>query len=133
MIELIKIQNIFIVRCKVPECDIGENNRNIPFMQPWVSHGIPMKNEKLDNCVHYALKNSTIGQCSADTAFDTSKEIPCTEFIHATDERNIQTEVKNSEPKIMSFAHEFIWFWFFSSTFIVQTLGNWQLLDRLGT
>ena len=82
----------------MPECDIAENNRNIPYDQPWVSHAIPMKNEKLDNCVHYALENSTAdeaGHCSADTSFDTSKEIPCTEFIYASDERNVQTEVNS--------------------------------------
>lgn len=83
----------FIFRCKVPECEFGVNNRDLLFNQPWLSSAIPQRNEKFDSCHRYAPKNWTsTGQCTADM-FDTSKKIACTEFVHATDEKNIQTEV----------------------------------------
>lgn len=85
----------FPFRCKVPECEFSEDNRDLPFNQPWLNNAIPSKNGKLDNCYRYAPKNEAIepGKCSADM-FDTSMKIPCTEYIHASDERNMQTEVK---------------------------------------
>lgn len=77
----------------MPECEIGND---IPFNQPWLKNAIPSTNGKFDNCYRYAPKNLTTadpGKCSADM-FDASRKIACTEFIHATDERNLQTEVK---------------------------------------
>lgn len=79
----------------MPECEFGENDRNIPYNQPWLDNAIPSSNGKFDNCHRYAPKNwgeNSSGQCTADM-FDTSMKIPCNEFIYATDERNIQTEV----------------------------------------
>lgn len=81
----------------MPECDIGNSNNDIVFDQPWLSHAIPKKNDKFDNCFRYAPKNSTatpnaLGTCSADM-FDTTTKIACTEFIHASNEINVQTEV----------------------------------------
>lgn len=83
-------------RCKVPECDIGANDREIPFNQPWLEFAIPFSDGKIDSCYRYGLKNGTIeenGECSADM-FDASLEITCSEYIHASDEINVQTEVK---------------------------------------
>lgn len=85
----------FIIRCKVPECDIGDNNREIPYNQQWVNFSIPTaSNGKLKDCVRYAPIYSAGGniQCTADM-FNASVEIKCSEFIYATDERNLQTEV----------------------------------------
>lgn len=82
----------------MPECEIGSNNRNISFNQTWLHNAIPLKNAKNDNCFRYARKNLTTvvpGTCSADAdIFDTTKKIPCNEFIYASNERNLQTEVK---------------------------------------
>lgn len=84
-------------RCKVPECDLhGANNRALLYDQQWLPHAIPHTNGKYDNCYRYAPTHSTnttgLGQCSTDM-FNTSKKIACTEFVYASDERNIQTEV----------------------------------------
>lgn len=84
----------------MPECEIGDNNRDIAYEQPWLNYAIPVKNDKFDNCFRYAPKNLTAtpnesGICSADM-FDTSKKIACTEFIHASNEINLQTEVHKS-------------------------------------
>lgn len=81
-------------RCKVPECDVGVNNRDIPYDQPWLSAAIPYSNNKIDRCFRYAPKNytSVSAECSADL-FDNTTTIPCTEFIYASDETNVQTEV----------------------------------------
>lgn len=78
----------------MPECESSENNRDLAYNQPWLNIAIPATDGKFDNCYRYAPKNKTAdtGQCSADM-FDTSTKIPCTEFIHASDERNMQTEV----------------------------------------
>lgn len=82
----------FVVRCKVPGCDIGENNRKIPYDQPWLGYAIPQSNGKFDSCFYYALKNNTDAEkCGADM-FDKSVKIACSDYIHASDERNIQTE-----------------------------------------
>lgn len=80
----------------MPECEVGIDNREIPFDRPWLDIAIPSENGKLDNCHRYAPKNwtdITPGQCSVDM-FDRSKKIPCNEYIYASDEKNIQTEVK---------------------------------------
>lgn len=80
----------------MPECEFGSNNRELPFNQPWLSDAIPSENGKFDNCHRYAPKNwSAIepGQCNANM-FDTLTKIPCNEFIYASDEKNIQTEVE---------------------------------------
>lgn len=80
----------------MPECEFGSNNRELPFNQPWLKDAIPSENGKFDNCHRYAPKNwSAIepGQCNANM-FDTLTIIPCNEFIYASDEKNIQTEVE---------------------------------------
>ncbi|XP_031636514.1 solute carrier family 22 member 6-A-like [Contarinia nasturtii] len=89
--------NTLEYRCKVPECDIGENNRDITYDQAWVRSAIPtLSDGKLKNCVRYAPVSDGTGifsnKCSADM-FNTSVEIECTEFIYSSDERNIQTEL----------------------------------------
>lgn len=94
--NIIFLSVYFPFRCKVPECEFSENNnRDLPFNQPWLNNAIPSMNGKLDNCYRYAPKNKTAesGKCNADM-FDTSTKIPCTEYIHASDERNMQTEVE---------------------------------------
>lgn len=81
----------------MPECEFGDNNRNLPYDRPWLTNAIPLKDGKLDSCNRYAPKNKTIieppNQCSADM-FDSTKKITCSEFIHDSDEKNIQTEVE---------------------------------------
>lgn len=80
----------------MPECEIGTNNRDLPFHQPWLKNAIPSENGKFESCNRYALKNETIfesaNQCNADM-FDKSMKIKCTEYIHESDEKNVQTEV----------------------------------------
>lgn len=79
----------------MPECEFGKNNREIPYDSPWAHYAIPSLNGKIDRCFRYAPKNLTIiegSQCNADM-FDNSTKIECTEFIFATGERTIQTEV----------------------------------------
>lgn len=87
------------VRCKVPECEFdGESDRNIPYDQPWLKNAIPFESGKIDHCRRYALKNLSAiagGQCDANM-FDTTTKVSCNEFIYASDERNIQTEVGKS-------------------------------------
>lgn len=86
-------------RCKIPECDFGENNREIEYDQPWLRSAIPTQsNGKLKNCLRYApiSKNETVTirtGCSADM-FNTTVEMTCSEFIYSSDEKNIQTEVR---------------------------------------
>lgn len=81
----------------MPECDISEtNNRDIRYDQPWLRHAIPSTNGKYDKCFRYAIKNQTsseVNQCNADI-FDNSTKIECTDYIYASDEKNIQTEVR---------------------------------------
>lgn len=80
----------------MPECDVGDSNREIIYDQPWLKYVIPRTSNDYENCVRYApLKSnnsSTTNQCGADR-FNTSRHIGCTEFIYKTDETNIQTEV----------------------------------------
>lgn len=80
----------------MPECEAGENNRDLPYDQPWLKNAIPLENGKLDHCHRFSPKNRTIieptNQCSANM-FDSSTKIACTEYIYASDEKNIQTEV----------------------------------------
>lgn len=80
----------------MPECEFDVNNRDIPYDQPWLKNAIPLLNDRFDNCHRFAPLStnwtSAHGQCSADM-FDVTKKITCTEYIHASDERNLQTEV----------------------------------------
>lgn len=92
---------LFIYRCKVPECDVGDNNRAIIYDQPWLKYAIPTIKNRYENCVRYAPINASTTnehQCTPDL-FDTSKLIECTEFIYTTDETNVQTEVIFERPK----------------------------------
>lgn len=94
----LKVIKMLFIRCKVPECDVGENNRDIVYDQTWVGSAIPkMPNGKFKNCVRYApignVTEAFSNKCSADM-FNTSAEIACSEFIYASDERNLQTEVR---------------------------------------
>lgn len=87
----------------MPECEIGKNNREIPFNQSWLLSAIPAtSNDNIENCVRYTPimeQNSNTStdkqthQCS-ENLFNTSQTTECSEFIYASDERNIQTEVK---------------------------------------
>lgn len=81
----------------MPECDVvsENNNRDIPYNQTWLNHAIPLKNEKFEKCLRFAPQNAATGEpgkCSADM-FDMTKRIECREFVYASDERNVQTEV----------------------------------------
>lgn len=80
----------------MPECDIdGVNNRELSYNQPWLRYAIPYSNGKYEECFRYEPTHVTTagpGQCSTDM-FNTSLGIPCTEFVYASDERNLQTEV----------------------------------------
>ncbi|XP_031637755.1 solute carrier family 22 member 7-like, partial [Contarinia nasturtii] len=79
-------------RCKVPECDFGDNNREISYNQTWLEYAIPKTQNGYENCVRYeSIQSSTANTCDVNS-FNTSKQIECTEFIYATDELNIQTE-----------------------------------------
>lgn len=80
----------------MPECETSDNNRGIPFNQTWLNNAIPIKNEKFENCLRFAPRNLTTieaEKCSADM-FDTTTKIECSDFIYASDEQNLQTEVK---------------------------------------
>lgn len=80
----------------MPECEVSANSRGISYNQTWLSNAIPLKNEKFESCLRFAPRNSTAAEpekCSADL-FDATTKIECNEFIHASDERNLQTEVK---------------------------------------
>lgn len=96
----------------MPECEFGLNNRELPFDQSWLNNAIPTENGKIDNCYRYAPINYNKiepNQCSADM-FNKSRKIPCNEYIYATDEKNVQTEV---QPKpIYGFFVFFIRFFF---------------------
>lgn len=82
----------------MPECDVVKDNQLSAYEQTWLQYAIPTSNGKIEKCVRYAplYKNndSSIGSdsCTAD-AFNTSDKIACSEFIYASDERNVQTEV----------------------------------------
>lgn len=136
----------------MPECDaVGVNNRELTFNQPWLRYAIPSSDGQYDNCYRYAPTHSNTsgpGQCSTDM-FDTSKKIACTEFVYASGERNIQTEVKNcvlcEEKKLINFKHKthtcvrlilkckigsLCLTVLFSLTFTVRILINWHLLGQ---
>lgn len=88
------------IRCKVSECDAGENDREIEYDQPWLHNAIPYENGKIKNCVRYArLERNETGtlagrdQCTAEK-FDRSSEIACAEYIYSSDEKNLQTEAR---------------------------------------
>lgn len=80
----------------MPECEAGKSNRILPYNPPWLKNAIPFENGKIDRCHRFTPKNRTImepaHQCSADM-FDPSTKIACTEYIYASDEKNVQTEV----------------------------------------
>lgn len=80
----------------MPECDIGENNREIHFNQPWIENAIPSSDGIIESCSRYASTNKTKSnveeQCGSDS-FNTSLKITCSEYIYASDEKNVQTEV----------------------------------------
>lgn len=123
-----------IYRCKVPECEFGMNNRDLPYNQSWLRHAIPSTNEKFDSCSRYAPKYWVTSQCSADM-FDAATEISCTEYIHASDERNLQTEVLHQIERNTSIRTN-IWLTFksnCSSTFIAKRITNSHLSERLAT
>lgn len=88
---------MLIARCKVPECESGNNNRDLSYDQPWLKNAIPMENGKVNRCYRFAPKNKTItepsNQCTADM-FDSTTKIACTEYIYASNEMNLQTEVQ---------------------------------------
>lgn len=80
----------------MPECDVGEFNREIPYNQTWLPYAIPSSDGHIDSCTRYAPKSrakTKTAQCTEDM-FDNSVEIACSEFVYLTDERNLQTEVK---------------------------------------
>lgn len=84
----------------MPECDIGANNREIQYDQPWLHFAIPYSNGKIKNCVRYAPseRNGTEESkmhCNTEM-FDVSREIACTEYIYSSDEMNLQTEVRQT-------------------------------------
>lgn len=92
--ENLKFASCF--RCKVPECEVGANIRTLPYNQTWLSNAIPLKNDKFESCVRFAPRNSAAietGQCDGNL-FDTKSKIECSEFVYASDERNLQTEVR---------------------------------------
>lgn len=80
----------------MPECEDGKNNRDIIYDQLWLKNAIPTKDKKLESCYRFKPKNFTISeppnQCTADM-FDSTTKITCTEYIYASDENNLQTEV----------------------------------------
>lgn len=77
----------------MPECDVGDNNREISYDQPWLKYAIPKTEKGYDNCYRYAPNDSSIEvSCDVDN-FNTSRRIKCAEYIYTTDEKNIQTEV----------------------------------------
>lgn len=90
-----KTETLSIYRCKVPECDVGDSDREISYDQPWLSYAIPSSKDGYENCVRYAPLNASTAnghQCTADR-FDSSKQIRCTDFVYTSDEKNVQTEV----------------------------------------
>lgn len=87
-----------LFRCKIPECDLNVNNRDIQYDQSWLGVAIPMKNGGIDNCKRYEPIHPDVhhDHCTADL-FNTSKQIPCTEFVYASDEINLQTLVSSMD------------------------------------
>lgn len=81
----------------MPECEFGPNNRDLPFNQTWLTNAIPlMENGKFDSCHRYAPMRTKSGECSANM-FNTSRRIACSEYVYASDEKNVQTEVNKNE------------------------------------
>lgn len=85
----------------MPECDDDISNREVQYDQPWLHLAIPSSAaNKTENCVRYAPISWTetsalqggIKQCNS-SMFNTSQTIACSEYVYASDERNIQTEV----------------------------------------
>lgn len=85
----------------MPECDDDIDIRELQYDQPWLHFAIPSSSaNKIENCVRYAplLRNETSArqggsnQCTSDM-FNTSQTIACSEYVYASDEKNIQTEV----------------------------------------
>lgn len=81
----------------MPECEFG-NNRGIPFDQPWLRYAIPFSDGEYATCFRYApmiYTNGTVttDECTAEM-FNNSATIECTEFVYASDEKNLQTEVR---------------------------------------
>lgn len=72
------------------------------YNQSWVQFAIPSSNGKIENCASYAplhgiaFNTSSVQHflCSADS-FNTSEKITCSEYVHESNERNLQTEVSN--------------------------------------
>lgn len=65
------------------------------YNQSWLPYAIPAADGKYDKCSRYAIKNHTtfgMEQCNS-AMFDNSTKIECTEYIYASDEKNVQTEV----------------------------------------
>lgn len=108
----------------MPNCDIGENNREISYDQPWLSNAIPSSSGTFDSCSHYALKDNILirpGQCNANV-FNTSMKVKCSEFVYASDEKNLQTEVSQRSKQFLQ--EKCIHFEYFSLTFIAMTFTN---------
>lgn len=91
----------FSIRCKVPECELDKDGREVGYNQTWLQFAIPYSNGREKNCVRYAplVGNNTKftsgkDQCDAKM-FDTTREVECSEYVYSTDEKNLQTEVKN--------------------------------------
>lgn len=93
----------------MPECDdITVSNHELGFDQPWLNFTVPPDSvpiKEVDGCVRYAPINAAqpngVGQCTTDS-FNTTHLIECTEFVYATDERNIQTEVLPTQTKYLT-------------------------------
>lgn len=106
-----------LYRCKVPECDVGDNNREISYDQPWLQYAIPQSQNGYENCVRYAPINSSTSSTCNISNFNTLEQIKCTEFIYTTDESNVQTEVI----LISSKQTNFFLFFFVLSTDAIRT------------
>lgn len=125
----------------MPECEFAANNRDLPYNQPWLNNAIPQLDEKFDSCSRYAPKNLTSielasGQCAADM-FNSSRTMPCSEYVYTSDEKNIQTEVGKyailSNANLNNVFLLFPMIVFQSSIFTVQTLINWRWSGQLET
>lgn len=83
----------------MPDCDVVDDSA---YNQSWLQFAIPSSNGKIENCARYAplhrnaLNTSSVGNflCNVDS-FNTSEKIACSEYIHESNERNLQTEVSN--------------------------------------
>lgn len=72
------------------------DNRKLEYHQPWLSFVIPSSNDTFENCYRYAPINTTLSadknQCNSNQ-FDPTQKIKCAEYVYASDEINLQTEV----------------------------------------